>query len=93
MPSGMLPSAGRRKCGMGSPAFSDERQQDVAAVRAALDGVAAGKMAELPVMSSAELCALGALSHPVLDASALAWWNSQADKTSQELKCQAATED
>jgi hypothetical protein len=65
---------------MGSPAFSDDRQQDVAAVRAALDEVAAGKMAELPIMSSAELCALGALSHPVLDASALAWWSSQADK-------------
>jgi hypothetical protein len=65
---------------MGSPAFSDQRQQDVAAVRAALDGVAVGKMAELPVMSSAELCALGALSHPVLDAPALAWWTSQADK-------------
>jgi hypothetical protein len=65
---------------MGSPAFSDDRQQDVAAVRAALDGVAAGKMAELPIMSSAELCVLGALSHPVLDAPALAWWAAQADK-------------
>lgn len=65
---------------MESPAFSDERQEDVATVRAVLDKAAEGKSAELPVMSSAELCALGALAHPVVDAPALAWWNAQADK-------------
>lgn len=65
---------------MESPAFSDERQQDVATVRAVLDKAADGKSAELPVMSSAELCALGALAHPVVDTPALAWWNQQPDK-------------
>jgi hypothetical protein len=65
---------------MGSPAFSDERQQDVDTVRAVLDKVAEGMSAELPVMSSAELCALGALAHPVVDTPALAWWNAQPDK-------------
>lgn len=65
---------------MESPAFSDERQQDVATVRAVLDKAAEGKSAELPVMSSAELCALGALAHPVVDTPALAWWNAQSDK-------------
>ena len=31
-------------------------------------------------MTAAELCVLGALSHPVVDARALAWWNSQTDR-------------
>lgn len=66
---------------MGSPAFSDKRQQDVGTVRETLAKVARpGVSAELPIMSSAELYALGALSQPVLDASALAWWTSQPDQ-------------
>jgi hypothetical protein len=65
---------------MGSPAFSDDRQQDVAAVRLALDRVAPfGGSIRLPLMTAAELCALGALGHPLVDARTLAWWNAQPD--------------
>ena len=65
---------------MQSPAFSDGRQQDVAAVRRALDRVAAfGTSVKLPLMTAAELFTLGALGHPVIDARALSWWNAQAD--------------
>jgi hypothetical protein len=66
---------------MESPAFSDSRQQDVAAVRAALDRAAtSGKTTKLAMMTAAELCALGALSHPLIDAAALSWWDAQADQ-------------
>jgi hypothetical protein len=66
---------------MESPAFSDARQQDVAAVRAALDHAAtSGQTAKLPMMAAAELRALGALSHPLVDAQTLSWWNAQADR-------------
>ena len=65
---------------MQSPASSDDRQQDVAAVRRALDRVAPfGTSMELPLMTAAELFTLGALGHPVVDADALSWWNEQAD--------------
>ena len=65
---------------MQSPAFSDERQQDVAAVRRALDGVASfGTSIKLPLMTAAELFTLGALGHPMVDAGALSWWNAHDD--------------
>lgn len=51
--------------------------QEVTGVRSSIVQVAAGQMADLPVMSSAELCALKALTHPVLDKPALDWWHSQ----------------
>ena len=66
---------------MESPAFSDARQQDVAAVRAALDHAAtSGQTAKLAMMTAAELCALGALSHPVIDARTLSWWDAREDR-------------
>jgi hypothetical protein len=65
---------------MQSPAFSDARQRDVAAVRRALDEVAAfGRSIKLPLMTAAELFTLGALGHPMVDADALSWWNTQPD--------------
>lgn len=54
--------------------------QEIVGVRSSIAQVAAGQMTDLPVMSSAELCALNALTHPVLDQEALAWWNSQEDQ-------------
>lgn len=54
--------------------------QELTGVRASIDQAASGQMTDLPVMSSAELCALDALTHPVLDESALKWWNSQEDQ-------------
>lgn len=66
---------------MESPAFSDARQQDVAAVRAALDRAeTSGQTAKLAMLTAAELYTLGALAHPLIDASALAWWNAQDDQ-------------
>jgi hypothetical protein len=69
---------------MESRAFSDPRQQDVAAVREILDVVAAsGKDAKLPVMATAELAAVGALADdPLIDAHALEWWTAQPDQES-----------
>jgi hypothetical protein len=50
-----------------------------------LDTVAeTGKVAELPVMSTLELYALGALAHPLLDDHALSWWNSRPDPAAAE---------
>lgn len=60
-------------------------------MRAVLDQIAEGKAVELPVMSTAELCALGALAHSVLDAPALAWWNEQPDKEKLTRLAYAAT--
>ena len=54
--------------------------QEPTGVRSSIAEAAAGRMANLPVMSSAELRALDALTHPVLDKPALAWWNSQDDR-------------
>lgn len=54
--------------------------QVLTATRAALDMVAADKMGDLPEMSSAELCALGAHTYPVIDTPALTWWDSQDDQ-------------
>ena len=67
---------------MESPAFSDPRQQDVAATREILEAIAAsGKEAKLPVMATAELAALGALADdPLIDARALEWWNVQPEQ-------------
>lgn len=60
---------------------SDLRQPDVAAVRAILDTPAqTGKVLKMPVMATADLCALGALAHPLLDDHALAWWEAQPDQ-------------
>jgi hypothetical protein len=68
---------------MESPAFSDPRQTDVAAVRKILDTVTeTGKVAKLPTMGAAELYALGALTHPLLDEFALSWWNARPDRES-----------
>lgn len=65
---------------MESPAFSDPRQPDSALVRELLDKVAASSKAiDLPAMTAAELFALGALAHPLLDNRALSWWNEQPD--------------
>jgi hypothetical protein len=66
---------------MESPASYDPRRTDTAFVEKLLDTVVeTGKMAELPVMNTAELYAAGALSHPLLDDHALAWWNAQPDQ-------------
>lgn len=66
---------------MASPAFYDPRLTDVAAVRAILDAPArSGKVLELPVMGAADLFALGALSHPLIDSHALQWWDAQPDQ-------------
>lgn len=54
--------------------------QELTGVGSSIAQAAAGRMTNLPVMSSAELCALNALTHPVLDQSTLAWWNSQEDQ-------------
>lgn len=64
---------------MESPVF-DPRRTDVAVVEKLLDTVVeTGKIAELPVMNTAELYAAGALVHPLLDDHALAWWNARPD--------------
>lgn len=64
---------------MESPVF-DPRRTDVAYVDKLLDTVVeTGKIAELPVMNTLELYALGALAHPLIDEHALAWWNSRPD--------------
>lgn len=66
---------------MESAAYSDPRRTDVAAVRMILDTPArTGKVVKLPVMGTADLCALGALGHPLLDESAISWWNAQPDR-------------
>lgn len=66
---------------MESPAFSDPRRTDVAYIENLIDRVVeTGKVAKLPVMGTVELCALGALSHPLLDEYALKWWNAQPDR-------------
>jgi hypothetical protein len=71
---------------MRSPAF-DLRQQDVAAVQAMLDRVLdTGKVAKLPTLSAAELFALGALAHPLIDVAAFRWWNAQADQAAAALR-------
>jgi hypothetical protein len=54
--------------------------QELTGVRSSIVQAAAGQMTNLPVMSSAELCALNALTHPVLDKTALDWWASQDDQ-------------
>jgi hypothetical protein len=82
---------------MESPAFSGARQQDVAAVRRALDNVAPfGRSIKLPLMTAAELCALGALCHPVVDARTLSGgtrkptarrWPSRPTDTSPSASC------
>lgn len=54
--------------------------QVLTATRSAIDKVAADTMSDLPVLSAAELCALGAHTYPVLDTPALTWWDSQADQ-------------
>lgn len=65
---------------MESPAFSDPRRTDVAYIENLIDRVVeTGKVAKLPVMNTLELCAIGALAHPMLDEYALAWWNAQPD--------------
>lgn len=66
---------------------SDLRQPDVAAVRAILDTpVRTGKVLKMPVMATADLCALGALAHPLLDDHALAWWEAQPDQEAAALR-------
>lgn len=66
---------------------SDLRQPDVAAVRAILDSPAqTGQVLKMPVMATADLCALGALAHPLLDDHALAWWEAQADQEAAALR-------
>jgi len=54
--------------------------QEVAEVRSTVVGAATGQISDLPVLSAAELCALNAVSHPVLDTATLAWWNAQEDQ-------------
>lgn len=65
---------------MESPAFSDPRRTDTAVVEKLMTTVVeTGKIAELPVLNTAELYALGALTHPLLDDHALAWWTARPD--------------
>lgn len=65
---------------MESPVF-DPRRTDVAVVEKLLNAVVeTGKVAELPVMNTAELYAAGALVHSLLDDHALAWWNARPDQ-------------
>jgi hypothetical protein len=71
---------------MRSPAF-ELRQADVAAVQALFDAVdRTGKLAKLPDLSVAEVFALGALAHPLIDAAALRWWNAQPDQAATALR-------
>lgn len=67
---------------MPSPA-SDPRQTDTDLVRRLLDKIPTmSRTVDLPAMTAAELFALGALAHPLLDARALNWWNAQPDQDS-----------
>lgn len=54
--------------------------QDVTEVRSPVVRAATGEIEDLPALSAAELCALNALSHPVLDKPVLDWWNSRDDQ-------------
>lgn len=66
---------------------SDLRQPDVAAVRAILETPArTGKVLKMPVMAAADLCALGALAHPLIDEHALNWWETQPDQEAAALR-------
>lgn len=67
---------------MTSPASSESREQDAAAVRSLLAqaGTLPRGAVRLPAMSAAELCVLGALKHPLIDAETLSWWTSRTDE-------------
>lgn len=54
--------------------------QEITDVRSPVVRAAAGQIEDLPVMSAAELCALNAMTHPVLDKPTLTWWNSRDDQ-------------
>lgn len=60
---------------------SDPREADVAYTEQLLDRLAeSGRIAKLPTMNTTELCALGALTWPLLDEHALRWWDAQPDR-------------
>lgn len=54
--------------------------QESTDVRSPIVRAAAGQIEDLPVLSAAELCALNAMTHPVLDTPTLTWWDSQDDQ-------------
>lgn len=66
---------------MEPPVSSGGWQQEVAKMRRMLDSATALSVSvELPILTAAELCVLGALNHPVVDVHTRDWWRAHPDQ-------------
>lgn len=63
----------------------DPRQADVAAARALLDQASRDGAVQLPAMSAAELCTLGAMQASLIDEDAWNWWTGKAEAEREAL--------
>ncbi|WP_406137388.1 hypothetical protein [Streptomyces sp. NBC_01089] len=67
----------------------DPRQADVEASQALLDQVERDGAVQLPALSTAELCVLGAMQATLVDADALSWWSGMLEAERSGLSAMA----
>ncbi|WP_405944074.1 hypothetical protein OHA44_15855 [Streptomyces sp. NBC_00144] len=67
----------------------DPRQADVEASQALLDQVDRDDAVQLPALSTAELCVLGAMQATLVDEDAWSWWSGKAEAERFELSAMA----
>ncbi|WP_405778133.1 hypothetical protein [Streptomyces sp. NBC_00859] len=67
----------------------DPRQADVEASQALLDQVERDDAVQLPALSTAELCVLGAMQATLVDEDAWSWWSGMAEAQRFELSAMA----
>ncbi|WP_328319027.1 hypothetical protein [Streptomyces sp. NBC_00388] len=67
----------------------DPRQADVDASQALLDQVERDDAVQLPALSTAELCVLGAMQTTLVDEDAWSWWSGMAEAERFELSAMA----